>query len=195
MLSEVEQQNRELDRLRSSVHREANSRLLAEEALDETRDRLQMAVDAAGLAYLLRRRLPGRIHGRGVADRLAAAQVRQREVGGAVAAVLGAQQREQRLVLVDRQQLAVAQRPEPRREVEAGHHDLADEELTHCPFPLDACACRPLAGDRDMPPGAHFAVLAAPAQVPGCNARKRDLRLWRRRRAWANLAALARRSR
>ena len=50
LLSEVERQNRELDRLRSSVHREANSRLLAEEALDETRDRLQMAVDAAGLA-------------------------------------------------------------------------------------------------------------------------------------------------
>lgn len=50
LLSEVEQQNRELDRLRSSVHRESNSRLLAEEALDETRDRLQMAVDAAGLA-------------------------------------------------------------------------------------------------------------------------------------------------
>jgi len=50
LLSEVERQNRDLDRLRSSVHREANSRLLAEEALDETRDRLQMAVDAAGLA-------------------------------------------------------------------------------------------------------------------------------------------------
>lgn len=50
LLSEVERQNRELDRLRSSVHREAHSRLLAEEALDETRDRLQMAVDAAGLA-------------------------------------------------------------------------------------------------------------------------------------------------
>lgn len=50
LLEEVERQNRELDRLRSSVHREFNSRLLAEEALDETRDRLQMAVDAAGLA-------------------------------------------------------------------------------------------------------------------------------------------------
>lgn len=50
LLGEVERQNRELDRLRSSVHRESNSRLLAEEALDETRDRLQMAVDAAGLA-------------------------------------------------------------------------------------------------------------------------------------------------
>jgi signal transduction histidine kinase/DNA-binding response OmpR family regulator len=50
LLSEVERQNREIDRLRSSVHRESNSRLLAEEALDETRDRLQMAVAAAGLA-------------------------------------------------------------------------------------------------------------------------------------------------
>lgn len=50
LLGEVGRQNRELDRLRSSVHRESNSRLLAEEALDETRDRLQMAVDAAGLA-------------------------------------------------------------------------------------------------------------------------------------------------
>lgn len=50
LLGEVERQNRELDRLRSSVHRESNSRLLAEEALDETRDRLQMAVEAAGLA-------------------------------------------------------------------------------------------------------------------------------------------------
>ncbi|MGE0099524.1 MAG: ATP-binding protein [Hydrogenophaga sp.] len=50
LLGELEHQNRELDRLRNSVHREANSRLLAEEALDETRDRLQLAVDAAGLA-------------------------------------------------------------------------------------------------------------------------------------------------
>ncbi|HEY9096217.1 MAG TPA: ATP-binding protein [Hydrogenophaga sp.] len=50
LLAEVDRQNHELDRLRSSVHRESNSRLLAEEALDETRDRLQLAVDAAGLA-------------------------------------------------------------------------------------------------------------------------------------------------
>jgi len=50
MLGEIERQNRELDRLRSSIHRESNSRLLAEDALDETRDRLQIAVDAAGLA-------------------------------------------------------------------------------------------------------------------------------------------------
>ena len=50
LLGELEHQNRELDRLRNAAHREANSRLLAEEALDETRDRLQLAVDAAGLA-------------------------------------------------------------------------------------------------------------------------------------------------
>jgi signal transduction histidine kinase/DNA-binding response OmpR family regulator len=50
LLQEMDRQNHELDRLRSSVHRESNSRLLAEEALDETRDRLQLAVDAARLA-------------------------------------------------------------------------------------------------------------------------------------------------
>ena len=50
LLAEVDRQNHELDRLRSSVHHEFNSRLLAEEALDETRDRLQLAVEAAGLA-------------------------------------------------------------------------------------------------------------------------------------------------
>ncbi len=50
LLAELERQNAELDRLRSSVHRESNSRLLAEEALGETRDRLELAVDAAELA-------------------------------------------------------------------------------------------------------------------------------------------------
>lgn len=50
LLAELEQQTHELERLRSSVNRESNSRLLAEEALDETRDRLQLAVEAAGLA-------------------------------------------------------------------------------------------------------------------------------------------------
>ncbi len=47
---ELDRQHRELEALRGTVHRESNSRLLAEEALDETRDRLQLAVDAAGLA-------------------------------------------------------------------------------------------------------------------------------------------------
>ena len=50
LMTELDRLNGELDRLRSSVHRESNSRLLAEEALDETRDRLEIAVDAAGLA-------------------------------------------------------------------------------------------------------------------------------------------------
>jgi signal transduction histidine kinase/DNA-binding response OmpR family regulator len=50
LLGEFDRQNAELDRLRSSVHRESNSRLLAEEALDETREHLQLAIDAAGLA-------------------------------------------------------------------------------------------------------------------------------------------------
>ncbi|MCB2016963.1 MAG: response regulator [Hydrogenophaga sp.] len=50
LLTELDRQNGELDRLRGSVHRESNSRLLAEEALDETRDRLELAVEAAGLA-------------------------------------------------------------------------------------------------------------------------------------------------
>ena len=50
LLRELDRQNAELDRLRSSVHHESNTRLLAEEALDETRDRLELAVDAAGLA-------------------------------------------------------------------------------------------------------------------------------------------------
>ena len=50
LMAELDRQNAELDRLRSSVHRESNSRLLAEEALDETRDHLQLAVEAARLA-------------------------------------------------------------------------------------------------------------------------------------------------
>ncbi len=50
LLSELERLQHELERLRSSVHRESNSRLLAEEALDETRERLEQAVKAAGLA-------------------------------------------------------------------------------------------------------------------------------------------------
>lgn len=50
LLHELQTQSHELEKLRHSVHRESNSRFLAEEALDETRDRLQLAVDAAGLA-------------------------------------------------------------------------------------------------------------------------------------------------
>jgi len=50
LLSELERLQEELDRVRGSVTRESNIRLQAEEELDETRERLQLAVDAAGLA-------------------------------------------------------------------------------------------------------------------------------------------------
>lgn len=50
LLSGLEQMNSEVDRLRGSMSWESNSRLQAEEALNETRDRLQLAVEAAGLA-------------------------------------------------------------------------------------------------------------------------------------------------
>ncbi len=48
--AELERQQRELEQLQGEVHRESSGRRLAEEALDEARDRLQLAVDAAGLA-------------------------------------------------------------------------------------------------------------------------------------------------
>ncbi len=50
LLSELERLQEELDRVRGTATRESNSRLQAEEELDETRERLQLAVDAAGLA-------------------------------------------------------------------------------------------------------------------------------------------------
>ncbi|QHE88209.1 PAS domain-containing hybrid sensor histidine kinase/response regulator [Hydrogenophaga sp. BPS33] len=50
LMGELELQRRELDGLREETHRESHGRSLAEDALDEARDRLQLAVDAAGLA-------------------------------------------------------------------------------------------------------------------------------------------------
>ncbi|MBX3585378.1 MAG: response regulator [Ramlibacter sp.] len=50
LLAKLEQQQRELARLQASYSRESNSRLLAEEALDETEDRLRLAVEATQLA-------------------------------------------------------------------------------------------------------------------------------------------------
>jgi signal transduction histidine kinase/CheY-like chemotaxis protein len=50
LFTEIEQLNAENDRLRSSTKRESNSRLMAEDALDKTQDRMQFAVNAAGLA-------------------------------------------------------------------------------------------------------------------------------------------------
>src|SRR4051794_30956690 len=64
-------------------------------------------------------------------DGRAAALVRQGEVHAAVAAERRAEQREQRLVLVDRKELAVAHRPTLGREVEAHDPDLGQERLSH----------------------------------------------------------------
>ena len=64
-------------------------------------------------------------------NRYAALEVGQAEVHPPVAAVGGAEQREQRLILVDRQQLAVAKRPSLRGEVEGHDLDLAYERIAH----------------------------------------------------------------
>jgi len=51
------------------------------------------------------------------------------ERGLAVSGVRGADNREQRHVLIDRKDLAAAQRPAAGREVAGEHHDLANEGL------------------------------------------------------------------
>ncbi|MDP3350438.1 MAG: ATP-binding protein [Hydrogenophaga sp.] len=50
LFKEVDRQNAEIDQLRTAKRQESDFRLEAEDALDETRDRLRLAVDAAGLA-------------------------------------------------------------------------------------------------------------------------------------------------
>jgi signal transduction histidine kinase/DNA-binding response OmpR family regulator len=50
LFAEIDRLNAENDRLRSSTRRESNSRLIAEEALNKTQDRMQFAIEAAGLA-------------------------------------------------------------------------------------------------------------------------------------------------
>jgi hypothetical protein len=61
------------------------------------------------------------------ADRDAAAQIGQRKVGKAVASILRTEQREQRLVPIDRHELARADRPTPRRSAEGEQVDLPKE--------------------------------------------------------------------
>src|SRR4051794_38473998 len=68
-------------------------------------------------------------------DRQAALEVRQRKVRLPVAAEGRAEQREQRLVLIDRQELTVRQRPSLRREDEAHNPDLGQERLGHRDLP------------------------------------------------------------
>src|SRR5215218_4404199 len=72
------------------------------------------------------------------ADRNASAQVRQREVRLPVAAVHRAEQREQRLILVNGQELAVALRPALRRKIKSKYLNLAHERRAHRDDPLNA---------------------------------------------------------
>jgi hypothetical protein len=57
----------------------------------------------------------------------ATTQVGQGKVDPSIAAIGGSKQREQRLVLVDGQQLTIAQRPAFGREIEADDLDLGQE--------------------------------------------------------------------
>src|SRR5262245_37739904 len=83
---------------------------------------------AAGLPErTIRQPIPLARHQRG-----GALEVGQGEGGPPVATVVRAEQREERRVLGDGQQLAVAQRPAERREVPAEHSDLAYEWVGHC---------------------------------------------------------------
>src|SRR4029077_12871928 len=64
-------------------------------------------------------------------ERHGALQVRQRESGLTVAAVLRAQEREQCRVLRDRQELAIAKGPTDRREVKRDELQLPEEWRGH----------------------------------------------------------------
>src|SRR5215510_11499660 len=61
----------------------------------------------------------------------AATQIGERESSAPVAAVGSAQNREERLVLIDRQHLPVTHRPAFRCEVKADHSDLGEKRLGH----------------------------------------------------------------
>src|SRR4030095_16721504 len=75
-----------------------------------------------------------------------ALKVRQPEGGDAVAAVRGAKQREQRLVLGDRHDLPVAERPPLRGEGEREDRNLSEEWISHRRV-LSVSALRPLRED------------------------------------------------
>jgi CheY-like chemotaxis protein len=69
-------------------------------------------------------------------NRHSRSQVRQSEGGDTVAAECRAEQGKQRLVLLDRQDLAGAGRPASRRKIEREHADLADIRLSHRSSPV-----------------------------------------------------------
>src|SRR5215211_5450047 len=69
-------------------------------------------------------------------DRRRALEVRQGEGHPPVAAERRAQQREQRLVLINRQELPVAESPPLRRKTETHNSDLGQERFGHSASPL-----------------------------------------------------------
>ena len=108
-----------------------------------------MADDAFGYAPVTLSRLsPARLAAALNADVVERAlgrdrrQFRQREIGDAVAAILGTDQAEQRLVLEDQQELALAGHKADRREVEGENLDLSDCVL-HGNFPNPECERQP----------------------------------------------------
>src|SRR5436190_22462783 len=64
-------------------------------------------------------------------NRHATYQVREAKVHAAVAAIGGAEEGEERLVLVDRQQLPVAERPPLRREAKTHDSDFGKKRFSH----------------------------------------------------------------
>src|SRR5438105_9038713 len=70
-------------------------------------------------------------------DRHVPAQVWQREVYTPIAPESRAEKREERLILVDRQELSVAHRPTFRREAEAHDSDFGKEWFSHGKLPIE----------------------------------------------------------
>jgi hypothetical protein len=62
-------------------------------------------------------------------DRRSALEVRQRKISLPVTAIGCSQDRKQRLILVDGQQLTIAKRPTPGGEVPRYHFDFTDKWL------------------------------------------------------------------
>ena len=136
-----------------------------------------------------------RIEAAALVDRHPAAQVRQREGALAVAAVGRADQLEQRLVLGDGQQLALAEHPARRREVAGEHPDLAYVRLCHRSAPqfwlgkMPTSAMQKVSGEE----GLHVVVRLAPAGVgrrsdPSVEVNAAGARVWLARRAGEQVA-------
>ena len=79
-----------------------------------------------------------------LAKRDAAAQIGERKRHRTVAAIGGSDHVEQRGVVRDRQQSAVAQGPADRRKIACEYHDLTDKRTGHPEFPIIGVATQPL---------------------------------------------------